>query len=66
MVMRLCVSATHPWTPTTHTHTPLLWFWILWCANTNRIFKGTGSHPTEEPLGLAGNQELAHLMLQEI
>lgn len=30
------------------------------------FFKGADSHPTEEVLGLAGIEEVAHLMLQEI
>lgn len=55
-----------PLTPGPPPRTLLIWFWLLWCANTDRIFKGAGSHPTEEVLGLAGIQEVAPLMLQEI
>lgn len=55
-----------PLTPGPPPHAPLIWFWLLCCVNTNRILKGVGSHPTEEVLGLAGIQEVVHLMLLEL
>lgn len=60
VIMRLCVSATHPQVPTAHTPHMAL---ALSCADTKHIFKG--SHFTKKVWGF-GIQEVGHLTLQEI